>query len=83
MSFGLTNAPAIFQRLMDGVLDNLKNSIIFPYLIDVAVPSRTIEEGMARLRQVLEVFRKHHLTLGLEKCLFFAETLNYLGRKIS
>lgn len=83
MPFGLTNAPAVFQRLMDRVLEKLKNSIAFPYLDDVIIPSKTIEEGIARLRQVLETFRAHRLTLRLDKCTFFAESIEYLGRKIS
>lgn len=68
---------------MDQVLGNLKNSVAFPYLDDVIIPSRTIEEGVARLRQVLSTFRTHHLTLKLEKCTFFAESIDYLGREIS
>lgn len=83
MPFGLTNAPAVFQQLMDRVLNTLKNSIAFPYLDDVIIPSRTIEEGMTRLRQVLETFRMHHLTLKLEKCSFFSQFIEYLEREIS
>lgn len=83
MPFGLTNAPAVFQRLMDQVLGDLRNSMAFPYLDDIIIPSRTIEEGMSRLRQVLDAFRKHHLTLRLEKCSFFKESIEYLGREIS
>lgn len=83
MSFGLTNAPAVFQRLMDKVLGPLKNSIAFPYLDDVIIPSQTIEEGITRLRQVLSTFRTHNLTLKLEKRTFFARSLEYLGREVS
>lgn len=71
MPFGLTNAPAVFQRLIDKTLGNLKNLIAVPYLDDVIIPSVTVEEGMERLRRVLEAFRTHRLTLNLEKCLFF------------
>lgn len=83
MPFGLTNAPAVFQRLMDRVLADFKNSIAFPYLDDVIIPSKTVDEGMVRLRKVLSAFRTHHLTLKLEKCLFFADFIEYLGREIS
>jgi len=47
MPFRLTNAPAVFQQLMDHVLGSLKNSIAFPYLNDVIIPSKTIDEGMS------------------------------------
>lgn len=83
MPFGLTNAPAVFQRLMDRVLGTLKDAIAFPYLDDVIIPSKTLEDGMRRLRQVLEVFRANRLTLNLKKCTFFTETIEYLGREIS
>jgi len=83
MPFGLTNASATFQRLMDQVLDNLNNSIVFPYLDDVIIPFKTLEEGISRLRRVLDVFRAHHLILKLEKCSFFSESIEYLGRDIS
>jgi len=82
MSFVLTNAPAVFQRLMDKVLGSLKNTITFPYLDDIIIPSKTIEEGLARLRQVLEAFRTHGLTLNLNKCTFFTKSIEYLGREI-
>lgn len=83
MPFGLTNGPAVFQRLMDRVLGSLKKSVAFPYLDDVIIPSTTIAEGMARLRQVLDAFRANHLTLKLDKCSFFKRTIEYLGQEIS
>lgn len=83
MPFKLTNAPAVFQRLVDKVLRYLKNSVAFPYLDDIIIPSKTIEEGINRLHQVLNVLHKHHLTLKLEKCSFFAESIEYLDREIS
>ncbi|XP_011861043.1 PREDICTED: uncharacterized protein K02A2.6-like [Vollenhovia emeryi] len=81
MPFGLANAPAVFQRLMDNVLGDLK--VAFPYLDDIIIPSKTIAEGMVRLRQVLDALRRHHLTLKLEKCFFFTRSIEYLGREIS
>lgn len=68
---------------MDNVLGDLKNSMAFPYLDDIIIPSEIIAEGMIQLRQVLEVLHKHRLTLKLEKCSFFAQSIEYLGREIS
>nr|XP_012138507.1 PREDICTED: uncharacterized protein K02A2.6-like [Megachile rotundata] len=70
MPFGLTNAPAVFQRLMRKVLAPVKGTIPF-------------EEGLSKLREVLEALRTHGLTLRLEKCSFFKETIEYLGREVS
>lgn len=83
MPFGLTNSPAVFQRLMNNVLGKLKNNIAFPYLDDIIIPSKTVDEGLNKLRQVLEKLREHNLTLKLSKCYFFKTEINYLGREIS
>jgi len=68
---------------MDQVLGDLKDSVVFPYLDDVIIPSKMIEEDMHQLRQVLDVFRAHNLTLKLKKCSFFSETIEYLERLVN
>lgn len=81
MPFELANAPAVFQRRMDTVLGPLKNSVAFPH-IDIIIPPKTVQEGMERLRQVLNVLREHKLTLKFSKCAFFKSTIELLGRRI-
>lgn len=44
MLFGLTNAPAVFQALVNDVLRDLLNRVIFVYLDDILVFSRTYED---------------------------------------
>ncbi len=83
MPFGLTNSPAVFQRLINNVLGPLKNSVALPYMDDIIIPARTEEEGLLRLRKVLEALRQHNLTLNLDKCSFFKSSIDYLGREIS
>jgi hypothetical protein len=83
MPFGLCNSPSVFQRLMDNVLGPLRNTVAFPYMDDVIIPSVTIEQGLNRLRLVLEAFRKNDLKLKLSKCTFFSTTISYLEREIS
>ena len=83
MPFGLTNAPAVFQRLMDLVLGPLKNTIAYPYLDDIIIPSKSVEEGLQHLRRVLDKFREHNLTLKISKCSFFKSRIDYLGREVS
>jgi hypothetical protein len=82
MPFGLTNA-SVFQRLMNNVRGQLKNTFAFPYIDDIIIPSATVEEGLDRLRLVLEALRKHNLTIKLGKCNFFYTEISYLGRKVS
>lgn len=83
MPFGLTNAPAVFQRMVNKALGTLKDTIAFPYMDDIIIPSKTVEEGLQRLRQVLTALRKNNLTLILSKCTFLETTVEYLGREIS
>lgn len=83
MPFGLCNAPAIFQRLIHKILNTKKIPGVLAYMDDIVVASTNIEEGMMRLRQVLEALREANLTLKLKKCHFFRTHIEYLGYEIS
>ena len=62
--FGLCNAPTTFSRLMDRVLSGLHWETFLFYLDDIIVFSSTLEEHLARLRQVFERLRHADLKLG-------------------
>lgn len=81
MPFGLCNAPAVFQRLMNKILGPYRD-IAVVYLDDVIIPSKTYRENLDHLRQILRVFRQENLTLNLKKCEFLASSINYLGFEI-
>ena len=83
MPFGLCNAPATFQRLMDLVLAGLQWSDCLVYLDDVIVLGRTYEEHVRNLRSVLERLRESGLRLKPSKCSFFQREVQYLGHIIS
>ena len=87
MPFGLTNAPAVFQRLMQKVLDGLNPDegpdFVEVYIDDVLVFSRTMEEHVKHLRQVLERLRKAGLKLKPTKCHFIRNSVEYLGHVIT
>ncbi|MCG8625304.1 MAG: reverse transcriptase, partial [Proteobacteria bacterium] len=83
MPYGLCNAPATFQRLMQNCLGELNLTFALVYLDDVIVYSRTPEEHLKRLHAVFDHFTQHGLKLKPSKCHFFKETINYLGHKIS
>lgn len=61
MSFGMTNAPGTFQSLMNEVFGDLLDHGVLVYLDDVLVYSRTKEEHLAKLRQVLQRLKDHQL----------------------
>jgi len=83
MSFGLTNAPATFERLMDLVLKGLNWEQCLVYLDDVVVFGKTFEETLENLRLVLERFRAANLRVKPPKCSLFQKEVLYLGHIIS
>ena len=83
MPFGLCNAPATFQRLMQNCLSELNLTYALIYLDDIVVFSDTEKEHVKRLAAVFERFREHGLKLKPSKCEFFKEEINYLGHRVS
>ena len=81
MPFGLKNAPATFQRLMEVVLGDCYHCSA-PYIDDVVVFSSSGEEHVQHLRLVMEKLRMFGLTLKESKCQFGREKLEYLGHII-
>ena len=81
MPFGLKNAPAMFQRLMEVVLGDCFECSA-PYIDDVVVFSNSGEEHVQHLRCVLECFRKYGLTIKEAKCEWGKVKLEYLGHVI-
>ena len=67
MLYGLCNAPATFQRLMQNCLGELNLTYVLIYLDDVIVFSRTKEEHLHRLRVVFSRFLEHGLKLKPSK----------------
>ena len=83
MPFGLVNAPATFQRLMEVVLSGLARGNCHVYLDDVLVFGRTIEEHNANLARVFGRIRGAGLRLKPKKCEFAQESVLYLGHVVS
>ena len=83
MSFGLTNAPATFQWLMQSCLGNLHLYYCIIHLDDVIGFSKTLQEHVARLRAVFEKLKQAGLKLKPSKCEFSRQELMYLGYVVS
>ena len=83
MLYGLCNAPATFQRLMQNCLGELNLTYALIYLDDVIVFSRTEEEHLHRLRVVFAHFLEHGLKLKPSKCHFLQDEITFLGHEIS
>ena len=80
--FGLTNAPAYFQELMNMILHGCE-SFALAYLDDVLIFSCTPEEHLEHIKIVLQRLKDAGLTLKQSKCCFFRTHLNYLGHVIT
>ncbi|XP_049518616.1 uncharacterized protein LOC125943367 [Dermacentor silvarum] len=83
MPFGLCNAPATFERMMDSLLRGYKWSTCLCYLDDVIVFSPTFEDHLARLSAILDVFRRAGLQLNSSKCRFARRHITVLGHLVS
>src|SRR6266545_3653657 len=70
MPFGLINASATFQRLMNYVLHDYLNDFVVVYLDDILVCSDTFEEHLVHLRKVFDKLREANLVIKLKKCKF-------------
>ena len=80
--FGLTNAPATFQRIRDILLGPYKWKSCLVYLDDVIIFSRDAESHFRHVEQVLNVLKDAGVSLKLKKCSFFADRVKYLGHVI-
>ncbi|GFW28092.1 retrovirus-related Pol polyprotein from transposon 297 [Trichonephila clavipes] len=74
MPFGLCNAPATFERMMDNLLRHFKWTMCLCYLDDIIVFSETFEDHLIRLRLVLKCLQEAGLKLNSKKCLFAAQS---------
>ena len=83
MPFGLTNTPAIFQRLKESCLSELHLNCCIIYLEDIIVFSQTLEEHVYRLKAVFNKLRAAGLRLKPSKCDLFRKEIKYLGHVVS
>ena len=83
MPFGLDNALATFQRLMETVLAGLTRDKCLVYLDDILVVGRTVHGHLANLRSVLQRLQSAGLKLKTTKCSFMQTQVEYLGHIVS
>lgn len=83
MPFGLVNAPAVFQSMINKALGPKRFELAIPYLDDLLCTSSSTGEMFDKLKLIFELLRKANLTLNLKKCFFFQSEIDYLGFEIS
>ncbi|UYV82442.1 K02A2.6-like, partial [Cordylochernes scorpioides] len=83
MPFGLCNAPATFERLMEAVLQGLATETCMVYLDDIVVLGKNFEEHLSNIEKVFKRLEAANLKLSPKKCKLFKKEVAYLGHIIS
>lgn len=79
MPFGLTGAPATFQRFINDTLRDCLDLFCTVYLDDILIYSKTREEHVQHVRRVLERLNHANLYANAKKCEFFQPEVKFLG----
>ncbi|CCO34987.1 Retrotransposable element Tf2 155 kDa protein type 3 [Rhizoctonia solani AG-1 IB] len=79
MQFGLSNAPAVFQRFMNNIFRDLLDITVIVYLDNMLIFSNSREEHVQHVTEVLSCLQKHNLFCNPSKCLFFVTEVTYIG----
>jgi len=79
---GLTNAPSTFTHVMNRIFHELLGKTVCIYLDDILVFSKSEEEHVEHVREVLEMLRREKLYAKLSKCEFGKRELTFLGHVI-
>ena len=83
MPFGLSNAPATFECMMETLLSDFLWKKCLVYLDDVIVFGKTFQECISNLQEIVERIHSNGLKLNVKKCKLFQKSITYLGRIIS
>ena len=83
MSFGLCNAPATFESMMETMLRGLLWHKCLVYLDDIIVFGSSQQECLDNLVEVMSRLRSYGLRLKPKKCKLFRKSVEYLGRIVS
>ncbi|KAL4020691.1 hypothetical protein IC575_019472 [Cucumis melo] len=83
MSFGLTNAPAVFMDLMNKVFREFLDTFVIVFIDDILIYSKTEDEHEEHLCMVLQTLRDNKLYAKFSKCAFWLKQVSFLGNVVS
>ncbi|KAH9270611.1 hypothetical protein BASA83_007206 [Batrachochytrium salamandrivorans] len=83
MPFGLANAPAQFQRMMNSLFRDVIGKHVLVYLDDIVIYSDNMSDHITQVQNVLRVLQDNGLYCKAEKCHFYKSEIKYLGYIIS
>lgn len=81
--FGLCNAPATFQRIMDHALGRKIGARVLVYKDDVVIYAKDFDDYCENLAEVLKILKSQNLKCKSEKCCFGCKEIKFLGHSIS
>ncbi len=79
LPFGLCNGPATFVALMNEIFHDVLDKFIVIYIDDILVFSENEEQHRMHLEVIMERLQKNQLHVQLKKCLFFQNSIEFLG----
>nr|GEY26366.1 putative reverse transcriptase domain-containing protein [Tanacetum cinerariifolium] len=82
MSFGLTNAPAVFMDLMNRVRKPYLDNFVIVFIDDILIYSKNKEDHEKHLKIILELLKNEKLYAKFSKCDFWLKSVQFLGHMI-
>ena len=82
-SFGMTNVPSVFSRVVGNVLWDYQDKFVINFMDDILIYSPDFESHMEHIQQVLNKLKEAKLYANPEKCTWCATSVFYLGHEIS
>ncbi|QRV99471.1 Retrotransposable element Tf2 protein [Ceratobasidium sp. AG-Ba] len=83
MPFGLKNAPAVLQRMMNDIFRHLLGVTVVVYMDDILIFSEKEEDHAKHVKEVLKILQENNLYAKLSKCEFFVKKVIFLGLVIT
>lgn len=81
--FGLCNSPAVFQKYIHIIFQDLmRKGIMNIYMDDIIVASETEAENISRLKDIFKVAQQHGLIFNIPKCQFLQKSIEFLGHVV-
>ncbi len=83
LPMGLSVSGSVFCRLIDSVLGDIKYKFVYPYVDDLCIYSKTLDEHIVHVREVLNRLRLAKLTINPQKITIAQTSVKFLGMIIS